>query len=223
MQPETARLANDPAFQETHFITVDFEGTTPKGTPPEPIEVAALGLEHVPGRGPELSGFQFQSLIRPPAHAPITHMGTAQTGITATDVADAPDAATVLRELDEALPGRPKVLVAHHAPVEAGFIYRYRDHCPRLAYTPLICTRLLARHTWPGLPSYSLDALLAHCGIPQPAHRHRAMDDVSVTAMLFRRLLTDASRDRTISSLTDAIRAAGVQPRAAAPTQLELH
>ncbi|WP_253917077.1 PolC-type DNA polymerase III [Streptomyces sp. MNP-20] len=216
------RLAEDPAFQETHFIAIDFEGTTPKGTPPEPIEVAALGIEHMPGRGPVVSGFQFQSLIRPPEHAPVTARDTAQTGITAADVAHAPDAATVLHDLDQALPGRPRVLVAHHAPVEAGFIYRHRDHCPRLAYTRLICTRRLARCVWPGLPAYGLDALLAHAGIPQPANRHRAMDDVAVTAALFRHLVTEAARNRTLTTLADLVRAAGVQPRAAAATQLEL-
>lgn len=223
MRRENPRLASDPAFQETHFVTIDFEGTTPTGASPEPIEVAALGIQHLPGQGPVRSGFEFQSLICPPLHAPVTALDTKQTGITASDVAEAPDAATVLHALDAALPARPKMLVAHHAPVEAGFIYRYRDHCPRLAYTRLICTRLLARHMWPGLPSYSLDALLAHCGIPQPAHRHRAMDDVTVTAALFRHLLTEAAREQTIASLADLVRAAGMQPRAAAPTQLELH
>ncbi|MYU02104.1 hypothetical protein GTY74_33715 [Streptomyces sp. SID8350] len=220
--PSPPRLAVNPAFAETHFIVVDFEGTTPKGAPPEPIELAAPGMQHEPGRGPVRSGFQFQSLIRPPDHAPVTPLDTAQTGITAVDVADAPDAATVLRTLAEALPRRPKVLVAHHAPVEAGIIYRYREHCPRLAYAQLICTRLLARHLWPGLTSYGLDALLAHCGIPQPADRHRALDDVLVTAGLFRHLLTEAARHHTITAFTDLIRAAGVKPRAAAPKQLEL-
>jgi DNA polymerase-3 subunit epsilon len=51
------RLADDAAFRETHFILLDFEGTTPKGFPPEPIEVAALGVQHEPGRGPAISGF----------------------------------------------------------------------------------------------------------------------------------------------------------------------
>ncbi|WP_406262776.1 3'-5' exonuclease [Streptomyces chartreusis] len=222
MRRENPRLASDPAFQETHFITIDFEGTTPKGASPEPIEVAALGIQHAPGQGPVRSGFEFQSLIRPPLHAPVTALDTKQSGITASDVAQVPGAATVLHTLDVALPARPKMLVAHHAPVEAGFIYRYRDHCPRLADTRLICTRLLARRVWPGLPSYSLDALLAHCGIPQPAHRHRAMDDVTVTAALFRALLTDATRHHTLHTLGDLVRAAGITPRTARPTQLEL-
>jgi DNA polymerase-3 subunit epsilon len=168
-----ARLANNPCFAATHWVVIDFEGT-PKGASPEPIEVAALGLKHEPGSGPIRSGFSFQSLIKPPAHAPVQAFDVTQTGIRPADVAEAPPAATVLRALDEALPEEPVLLVAHHAPVEAGIIYAYREACPRLACTRIVDTRLLAKHVQPGLPAYSLDALLAHYGIPQPPHRHRA-------------------------------------------------
>lgn len=217
-----ARLVEDPALVETDFIVIGFEATTPQGAPPEPIEVAALGLRHAPSRGPVRSGFRFEALIRPPTHAPVTPSDSARTGITASAVAEAADAGTVLRALDMELPGSSKVLVAHHAPVEAGIIYRYRDACPRLAYARLICTRLLARDVWPGLPSYTLDALLAHCGIPQPAHRHRAGDDVMVTAALFRHLLSEAARNHSITTLGDLIRGAGIKPGTAHPRQLEL-
>ncbi|WP_405889764.1 3'-5' exonuclease [Streptomyces sp. NBC_00133] len=220
--PDPGRLADDPHFQDTHFVVLDFEGTTPKGTHPEPIEVAALGLKHTPGQGPVRSGFAFQSLIKPPLHAPILPFGVAQTGITPADVADAPSAAPVLCRLDEALPERPVLLVAHHAPAEANIIYAYREACPRLAHTRIVDTRLLAKHVVPDLTAYDLDALLAHHGIPQPPNRHRAMDDVTVTAALFRALLTEAARLHTISSVAELVRVASRTPRAARPTQLEL-
>ncbi|WP_327356345.1 3'-5' exonuclease [Streptomyces sp. NBC_01304] len=221
-RPGRRRLAEDPAFQDTHFVVIDFEGTTPKGAAPEPIEVAALGLKHEPGCGPVRSGFSFQSLIRPPTHAPVTPFGAKQNGITPEDVTDASPATTVLRTLDEELPPRPVLLVAHHAPVEGNFIYAYREACPRLAYTRIVDTRLLAKHLAPDLPAYDLDALLARYGIPQPPHRHRAMDDVIVTASLFRTLLTEAARRHAITSLTSLIRVSSRRPRASAPTQLEL-
>ncbi|MEV6723567.1 3'-5' exonuclease [Streptomyces xanthochromogenes] len=222
MNPAQPRLPDDRAFTQTVFVVIDFEGTTPKGHPPEPIEVAALGLQHVPGRGPVAGGFAFASFISPPAHAPLTRSDTAQTGITTADLSDAPSARLVLRRLDEALPPEPVLLVAHHAPVEANILYAYRTACPRLARTRIVDTRLLAKHLLPGLPAYSLDALLAHHGIAQPAHRHRAMDDVRVTAELFHRLLTAAARPRAITSLADLVRVATRAPRAAQPIQLEL-
>ncbi|WP_327416420.1 3'-5' exonuclease [Streptomyces sp. NBC_01233] len=220
--PEGGRLADDPLFQDTQFVVLDFEGTTPRGAPPEPIEVAALGLKHERGRGPGRTGFSFTSFIRPPAHAPITPLGIAQTGITMRDVAEAPPAATVLHALDEALPEPPLLLVAHHAPTEGSILYNYREACPRLAQTRIVDTLLLAKHVVPGLDSYSLDALLAHFAIPQPAHRHRAMDDVTVTAVLLRTLLTEAAVRQKITSVAHLVRVASRPPRATQPTQLEL-
>ncbi|WP_406172230.1 PolC-type DNA polymerase III [Streptomyces sp. NBC_00996] len=222
MTDDRERLADDPRFRDTHFVVLDFEGTTPKGLPPEPIEVAALGLKHEPGRGPVRSGFSFESFIKPPPHAPVQPLDVAQTGITPADVADAPRASIVLRALDAALPERPVLLVAHHAPVEANIIYAYREACPRLVYTRIVDTRLLAKHLKPELPVYDLDSLLAHYGIPQPESRHRAMDDVTVTAALFRALLTEAARHHKVTSVAELVRVASRTPRAAQPTQLEL-
>ncbi|WP_327257716.1 3'-5' exonuclease [Streptomyces sp. NBC_01244] len=220
--PEGGRLADDPLFQDTHFVVLDFEGTTPRGASPEPIEVAALGLKHERGRGPVRTGFSFTSFIRPPAHAPITSFGIAQTGITMRDVAEAPPAATVLHALDEALPEPPLLLVAHHAPTEGGILYNYREACPRLACTRIVDTVLLAKFVVPGLDSYSLDTLLAHFAIPQPAHRHRAMDDVTVTAVLLLTLLAEAAVSHKITTVAHLLRVASRPPRATQPTQLEL-
>ncbi|WP_189970255.1 hypothetical protein [Streptomyces violascens] len=47
------------------------------------------------------------------------------------------------------------------------------------------------------------------------------MDDVTVTAALFHRLLTRADRPRAISRLGDLVRVAAGTPRAAQPTQLD--
>ncbi|MCX4529291.1 3'-5' exonuclease [Streptomyces sp. NBC_01551] len=221
-RPPGGQLEDDALFHNTHFVVLDFEGTTPKGAPPEPIEVAALGLKYERGRGPLPTGFSFTSLIHPPAHAPITPFDTAQTGITLRDVAQAPPAAVVLNGLDGALPEPPLLLVAHHAPTEGSILYAYRTACPRMARTRIIDTLLLAKHVAPGLPSYSLDALLDRFGIPQPAHRHRAMDDVTVTEVLLRTLLGEAASGRQISSVAHLVRVASRPPKATQPTQLEL-
>ncbi|MFI2369902.1 hypothetical protein [Streptomyces sp. NPDC018833] len=58
------RLANDAAFSETRFVVIDFEGTTPKGASPGPIEIAALGRKHEASRGPVQSGFSFHAAAR---------------------------------------------------------------------------------------------------------------------------------------------------------------
>jgi DNA polymerase-3 subunit epsilon len=173
-------LASDAAFMETVMLVIDFEATTPAGHRPQPVEVAALAVQHVPGRGPEPTGWTFESLIRPPAFAPLTAFQARTTGLRLEDVAAARPVDQVLAELDSQLPDGPVLLVAQHAPVEAGLLYA---HCPRLARTPLLDTRLLAKALHPGLPDgYGLDALILALGLNRPADRHRAMPDVIVTA-----------------------------------------
>jgi DNA polymerase-3 subunit epsilon len=44
-------LATDAAFTKTVMLVIDFEATTPAGHRPQPVEVAALAAQHVPGRG----------------------------------------------------------------------------------------------------------------------------------------------------------------------------
>jgi hypothetical protein len=58
---------------------------------------------------------------------------------------------------------------------EAAILRRYAHACPRLAAARMLDTVRLARACLPGLPSYTLDALLEHLDIPIPAGRHRAL------------------------------------------------
>jgi DNA polymerase-3 subunit epsilon len=111
-------------------------------------------------------------------------MMTRTTGIRPEDVADARTADQVLAELDTAMPAGLLLLVAQHAPVEASLLFNHRDHCPRLAATALLDTRLLAKALHPQLPSFGLDALITAFNLPRPSDRHRALADCTV-------LLTD--------------------------------
>lgn len=215
-------LADDPAYRRAHFGVIDFEATTPTGRPPEPIEVAVSGLRHRSGQGPKLSGFRWQALIQPPAYAPITPAVTAQTGIRPEDCADRLPARSVLARLDADLPPGPTLLVAHNAAVEAGFLYRHRTHCPRLALLPVVDTLTMAKVAHPGLPHYGLDALIGHFGLSRPRARHRAMADVDVTAVLFTRLLTDLVRAGTFATLAELVKRCARLPKAAQPEQLAL-
>ena len=165
------------------MLVIDFEATTPAGHRPQPVEVAALAVQHVPGYGPQPTGWIYESLIRPPDFAPVTSMMTRTTGIRPEDVASARTVDQVLAELDTAAPAGPLLLVAQHAPVEASLLFDHRDHCPRLAATALLDTRLLAKALRPQLPSFGLDALIAAFNLPRPADRHRALADCTVTAL----------------------------------------
>jgi DNA polymerase III subunit epsilon len=193
------------------FIVIDFEALTPPGRPAEPIEVAAITMTSA-GGGELTEHHRFEELIRPPAGIPVSPTDTRITGITAPMLAAARPAADVLADLDAQLTAPASRLIAHHAPTEAGLIGRQRDHCPKLAATPLIDTVRLARAAVPYLSSYRLDALLRHYGIPRPAARHRAMPDTEVTAEVFRRLLADGAEQKGWATLTDLDAAGGLQP-----------
>ncbi|GGV62881.1 hypothetical protein GCM10010277_68560 [Streptomyces longisporoflavus] len=213
-------LAHDADFRKTTFHVIDFEGTTPTGYPPEPIEVAVVSLQHHPQQGPQPTGFRRESLMRPPAHAPVTPSVTMHTGINAQDIENSAPASEVLAHLDAALPGAPAVLVAHSASVEAGFLYRYRTHCPGMAMLPVLDTIRMAKLAHPDLPAYNLDALIGHFSLPYPAARHRAMADVEVTALLFQRLLSHLAGSRKVTTLGDLLKRCAKPPRAAEPEQL---
>lgn len=184
-------LWDDPEFQTTCFVVIDFEGTTSPGRRPEPIEVAALALRLQNGRLEETA--RFTALIAPPPQAPLTRFAAEQTGITADMLTGRPDAATVLAALDARLDRPPYILVAHHAPTEAGILFDYRTACPRLAATDFLDTVRLAQVAYPALPSHRLDALIGHLDIPMPAARHRARPDVEATAETFRRVIDRGS------------------------------
>lgn len=211
-------LTDDPSLREVTFVVIDFEGTTPTGHPPQPIEVAALALKYqAEGEWRKIGAFE--SLMKPPAFAPLTPFDTLQTGITAAALDQAPTAGEALAALDANLTAGPYLLVAHHASTEGGMLYRRRDDCPVLATTDLIDTIPLAKHLLPGLESYRLDTLLAHYEIPKPADRHRAMADVRVTAEVFSRLIADAETSGAVTSLHGLKTIARRRAKASEPVQ----
>ncbi|MFI5774426.1 PolC-type DNA polymerase III [Streptomyces sp. NPDC051658] len=214
-------LTKDPAFRATTFVITDFETTTPTGYPAQPIEVAALALRF------EDCGWQetgrSSSLIRPPAFAPVTPADTAQTGLTAEQLQQAPTPAEALGALDRRLTdGTPYLLVAQHPATEAGVIHHQAEHCPMLARTDFLDTIPLAKHLVPDLPNYKLDTLLAHFGIPHPPDRHRAYADVDVTAKVFLQLISAADNHPQLGDLATLVKTAGRAAKANRPVQAGL-
>jgi DNA polymerase-3 subunit epsilon len=221
--PTLLGLTDDPAFRCARFLVIDFETTTPAGSRPEPIDVAAIVLGVRDGQFVETD--RFSALIRPPDHAPITPADTDQTGITAAMVADQPDAAQVLARLDDRVAarlGEGALLVAHNAPTEAGLLYDYRRSCPHLAMTNLLDTVRLARLAYPDLPAHRLDVLIHHLRLRRPVDRHRAMPDVEITAEVFAQVLHDGHRDGRWATLRDLRRRGEYQAKATRPEQTSL-
>lgn len=198
-------------IEEASFVVLDFETVTPKGRPPEPIELAVMRI------GPGLqvdSQFSFDWLIRPPEGAPITPFDTAQTGIRWDDVRDAPPAAAVLKKFKALLQGYEYVLVAQNARYEASLILRFSNECRNVAGMPFIDTVALARYLVPDLPNHKLNTLADHFSVNIPLQRHRALPDVEMTVQIFLKLLEIGQTTNRITWVVDLKRVAGIKTQA---------
>lgn len=186
-------LADDPRVRRTRFVIIDFEGLTPAGRPPVPIEVAAVTVMLSP-TGPVTELGCYESLMAPPPGVPITKFDQAS-GITEALLATAPPPSAVMSELDRRVhagaadAGDTVLLVAHHAATERTLLHGQRDRCSRLASTPLLDTVRLARASVPELESHSLDHLARHLQLRIPPDRHRALADVRLTLAVLQHLL----------------------------------
>lgn len=197
-------------IEDTSFIVIDFETVTPKGRPPEPIELAILSIE------PSLrisSRMKRTWLIRPPDGAPITPFDTAQTGIRWEDVKDAPTVSSVLGELEGIVGDGEYVFVAQNARYEAAIVRRFNEVCRHVAGVPFVDTISLAKQSVPGLDNFRLDTISLHLGLPRPAQRHRAMPDVELTAEVFLRLLKIGNHSGGISTIQQLLEIAGIEKR----------
>jgi len=103
--------------------------------------------------------------------------------------------------LDEVLPDVWKfidgaVLLAHHAPFDAGFLaYELSKGRAAAPGNPILDSCRLPRRVFHGLPSYSLSSLSAQFGIGRD-QEHRAGDDARACHAVFQRCL-DRLREET--------------------------
>lgn len=118
----------------------------------------------------------------------------ALTGITNAMLAEAPDAASVMRELARFTAGCP--LVAHNAAFDRGFWQAEMDRAgldPDPAHV-FACTVLLSRRLWPEAKSHGLGAMTQFHGLRFSGRAHRAMADARVTAALLLKVQEEVAR-----------------------------
>ena len=170
------------------FFVLDFETSGPFEHP-LPVEVGVARLD--PDGNVSTVVNSFVALPEGETLSPFTMQIT---GIRPNDLVGAPDLATALAPLDEALRGISyPMLAAHHAPFDAPIFWRNIRCCPRAHATPFVCTVLLGRAVVPGLPSYKLDRLAEAVGLDVPEKRHRAIVDAELTAHMLHRLRSRAA------------------------------
>ncbi|MFD3909999.1 exonuclease domain-containing protein [Streptomyces sp. NPDC058603] len=156
------------------LLVVDVEGN---GTnPPDLVEVAALPVRD--GRADTSTAGAW--LTKP--RRPVTAFAARVHGLTNERLEQAPGWEEIAEQVHTLL--GVSWVCAHHAHVD----YRVLSaHLPRWQPTGVLDTLRLAKATYPGLPGYSLDALIEHVHpdlSAAPAQRHRATFDAYATAQL---------------------------------------
>ncbi|MDW8469849.1 MAG: exonuclease domain-containing protein [Burkholderiales bacterium] len=115
---------------------------------------------------------EWSTLVNPGRRIPLAIQ--ALTGITDAMVAAAPSFERLAADLYERLAGR--VLVAHNARFDYGFLKREFERAGIEYRARTLCTVKLSRRLYPGEASHNLDSVIARHGIGCIA-RHRALGD----------------------------------------------
>jgi DNA polymerase-3 subunit epsilon len=116
----------------------------------------------------------------------------ALTGITQDMVAAAPRFAEIAGELAERLAGR--VLVAHNARFDYGFLRREFERVGIKYQAKTLCTVRLSRRLYPGAGGHDLDSLIERHGL-ECAPRHRALPDAAALWQFLRLAIDEHGED----------------------------
>lgn len=166
------------SLYDLDYIIFDFETT---GLHPEEgdeiIEIGAMKL-----RGGEPTGETFHSLIN--IQKKIPESAKAVNGITDKDLEGQPTIQEVFPKFIRFIGS--KILIAHNAPFDIGFIKKNLQRFPRLLFTnTCIDTLELSRWLFSYEKSHNLDAIAGRFGIKPQQSRHRSLGDCFVTAKIF--------------------------------------
>jgi DNA polymerase-3 subunit epsilon len=190
-------------FSQGDFLVVDVETT---GLDPRRDHVLEVGWVPVTRGEVVLDGVR-GTAVRLPAGV---HVGESAVlhGLTDDNLAAAPALTDVALELRAALQGR--VLVAHHAPIEIGFLdLAFRDgHVDAsgllVVDTMTLQRRLLVRgHGEPPPGALRLDAARRRFGLPRYAAHRAATDAVATAELLLAQVAELGSRLGREPSLAD--------------------
>jgi DNA polymerase-3 subunit epsilon/CBS domain-containing protein len=191
-----SRLLRSMPLSAVEAVSIDCETTGLDPRKARLIEVAAV---HVCGGVTEARN-AFSSLVACPV--PIPPSSTRVHGLTAADLAGAPDFADLLPGLTAFIGER--VIVGHTIAFDLAILAEESKRCGApFSPPPALDVRLLAQIVEPRLSSYSLDALASWLDIGV-TDRHRASGDAVATARVFAALLPKL-RERNIRTVGEAL------------------
>ena len=128
----------------------------------------------------------FNTFVNP--EVPIPEEIVELTSITDEMVADAPKIDEALRAFFDFIGGERKLLVAHNAAFDTGFIRYAAESCGMPFNNPYLDTVALSRYINPTLKKHKLDVLAEHYGLGDFNH-HRACDDAAMLAAIYFKMI----------------------------------
>lgn len=164
---------------DSGVVILDFETS---GMSPEQgdraIEVGAVRLvdDQIVNR--------FQSLMNPGRF--INSFIEDLTGISNAMVRQAPPAAEVMGQFFRFIGDSP--LVAHNAAFDRRFLDAELALIGLKRQQEMVCSLLVARRLYPGIPNHRLQTLIHYHGLPTNGTFHRALADAEMTAHLWRQM-----------------------------------
>jgi DNA polymerase-3 subunit epsilon len=188
---------------EAPLAIVDLETTGTRAARDRVTEIGVIEVERF-----EVVS-EWSTLVNPGMALPTEIQ--ALTGITHEMLAAAPRFAELARDLHERLAGR--VLIAHNARFDCGFLRREFDRAGLKFQAREVCTVKLSRRLYPG-GAHDLDSVIERHGLAC-RQRHRALGDADVVWQFLRRALDDHGEE----ILSVAARQVARQP--ALPPHLE--
>ncbi len=141
---------------------------------------------------------EFNTFVDPgmPISAKITEL----TGITNDMVKGAPKEDDALCRFYEFC-GDCKVLVAHNAPFDTGFVKKAAERSDLPYPFTSVDTVPIARALYPNLKNHKLDTVAKALQLP-PFNHHRACDDARVLAQIYLKLIVDMKEQREIERVS---------------------
>jgi len=182
-------------FEEAEYSVFDFETT---GTSADSDKVIEIGIVKIK-KGKIVD--TFSSFINP--GRPVPFYITQITGITTTDVQDAPYFEEVYPQIKEFI--GDSILTAHHLNFDHSFLkHECLNQGLEIPENNAICTLRLARRMYPQFPSKSLGNLVKQLKI---RHRdvHRGLGDATATAKVLLRMFKTLREEHDIDTVSDLI------------------
>ena len=128
----------------------------------------------------------FNTFVNP--EIPIPEDIVALTSITDEMVADAPKIKEALTSFFDFIGGEDKLLVAHNANFDTGFIRYAAEECGMSFKNPYLDTVALSRYINPDLKKHKLDSLAEYYNLGDFNH-HRASDDAAMLAEIYFKMI----------------------------------